>query len=120
MLIGGIVGLVLLAGIAGGGGWFAYTRYSKAKIEPTPFPSVPTSPQPSTVPVVADANQNGNSNSTPDPASDANSADANSNRVVTGTPKIIPKGAPAQTTKPSDAKTPPKPKGGDVRKGILP
>ena len=125
IVVGGLVGLLLLVGIAGSGGWFAYTRFylpSRAGAESSPSPS----PQP-TAPMLADANQNQNSNSAAGLANDANSADDNSNRpVVTGgpsprsTPQAVVKGTPAQTAKPPDAKARPKPKANDPRKTILP
>ena len=123
MVIGGIVGLVIVAGVAGGGGWFAYTRYSKAKAEPSASPTVQATQLPS-VPVAANSDADGNTNSNAVPANDANSADANSNRAGNSaanprpTPPTVTKGAPA-TTKPPDAKAPPKPKAGDDRKKIL-
>ncbi len=130
MLVGGLVGLLLLAGIAGGGGWFAYTKYylpSQTKAMPSPSPSIPATPSPqSTVPVLADVDRDGNSNSTAGTVTDPNSADDNSNRaVVTGgpnarsTPQTVTKGTSTQTTKPPTAKATPKPKAGDDRTKIL-
>ena len=130
MVVSGMVGLLLLAGIAGGGGWFAYTRYylpSKVKVMPIPSPTVQASPTPQpTAPVAADIDQNSNSNSTAGPVTDTNSSSDNSNRtVVTGgpttrpTPQVVTKGTPGQTTKPPTAKATPKPKARDDRTVIL-
>lgn len=129
MLVGGLVGLLVLGGIAAGGGWFAYTKYylpSQTKAVPSPSPSILASPSPqSTLPVLADVDRDGNSNSPTGSMNGSNSAEANSNRaIVTGGPNVrstqpSTKENPAQTTKAPTAKTPPKSKAGDDRTKIL-
>ena len=128
MFVGGIIGLLLLAGLAGGGSWFAYTRYylpSKTKAAPSPTIEVSPTPQPTT-PVVAEVDQNSNSNSTAGIVTETNSSTDNSNRsIVTGgpttraTPQVVTKSTPAQAIKPPTAKATPKTKGKDDRTVIL-
>lgn len=127
MLVGGLVGLLLLGGVAGGGGWFAYTKYylpSQAKASPSPTQQV--SPTPHSTPVLADVGQNSNSNSTTVLVPDANSTSGNTNsEIVTGGPTKglttpVTKAPPATgSAKPPTAKATPKPKGRDDRTVIL-
>ena len=128
LVVGGLIGLLLLAGIAGGAGWFAYTRYylpsrSKASASPSPSTTVLPSPEPS-APVLAETNQNGNSNTTPGQVSGTNSSESNSNQTAVtttrSTPSAAPKNTPAQSARPTLPKATPQPKAHDPRKDILP
>jgi serine/threonine protein kinase len=76
LLVGGLLGLLLLAGIAVGGGWVYYSRFYKAaqpKSLPTPAVTAP-SPSPS-VSVASEADENANKNR------DASVAETNSNSL---------------------------------------
>ena len=128
LVIGGLVVLLLLAGIGAGGGWYAYTKYYRAGgTTATPTPDVVASPSPSAT-VLADANQNGNSNASV--VTEANT-DSNANRAASttptpgtsvatrSTPEITTVSTPARTTKTPTAKATPKPKGRDERTVIL-
>jgi serine/threonine protein kinase len=68
MVIGILVGLLLLFGVAGGGGWYAYNKYyAKAKVVASPTPAPPASPSPApTVETVEDTGRDTNSNSASD------------------------------------------------------
>jgi serine/threonine protein kinase len=59
MLIGALLGVLLLFGIAGGGGWYAYNKYySKVTPLASPSPIVPVSPSPApTIETVADSSR---------------------------------------------------------------
>ncbi len=122
LVIGGIIGLLLLAGIVGGASWFYYTRYyAVAKPEPTPAPTVASPTPEPTVNVAADSDQNTNSNS-----NTADTVEANTNADTSQTPSTtLPrppettKKAPATTGPPPAAKASPKPKPKDDRTVIL-
>lgn len=123
LVIGTLVGLLLLGGIAAGGGWFAYTRYylpSIAGATPTPTPATGVSPTP-----------------TPETSGLANSDEANSSIEVTDNPDNTstnterttnPNETKSTTTSKNPGKTSPqnpgqkptqKPKGRDDRPNIL-
>jgi serine/threonine protein kinase len=73
-VVGGLIGLLILAGIAGGAVWYLYLRQQGAAT-PTPTPAPTAQPSPSgTAPVVSDTNLNGNSNANP---SDSNTSNSN-------------------------------------------
>ncbi|HRI04385.1 MAG TPA: protein kinase [Pyrinomonadaceae bacterium] len=125
VLIGGLVGILLLAAIAAGGGWYAYNNYYlPSQVKATPTPAATASPSP-TESVVVDSNSNSNANAE---VTQANSnTSTNTNKVVLTTPtdtrpdtptasKTPP---PAQTTKPPTVKATPKPKGRDDRTTIV-
>ena len=122
LVIGGLVGFLLLAGVAGGGGWFAYNKYVKGKVVPTPSPTIAATPTPQQTPLVADANTNSNANTAVGQPTDANSTDANANKLASNAgPKPPPttKTTPEQKAKPPETKATPKPKANDDRKKIL-
>ena len=127
LIIGSLVGLLILGGIAGGVGWYLYKNYSgtaKTTASPTPAPSVvPASPSPQ-APVLADTNQNANSNN--EVVDGANTKDDNSNSgptapgsTTTRPPQITAKSTPPKTTQTPPGKATPKPKGKDDKTVIL-
>ena len=126
MIVGGLVGLLILAAIAGGGGWYAYTKYSSSNVTPSPTPVQGVSPTTSPA-VLADADQNSNSNTLQ--TSDANTTGDNSNQTaVTSsspgsetrpTPQVVTKNTPAKATQAPAARATPKPKQRDDRTVIL-
>lgn len=105
--IGGLIGLFLLAGVAGGGVWFFYLRQpAAATSSPAPTPASQPSPSAS-APVVSDTNSNGNpnGNSTVPDASNTNLADANEAAPVSNPGQTRP--TPGSTTRPQQpGKTP--------------
>ena len=104
--VGGLIGLFLLASIAGGGVWFLYLRQPAAATStPTPTPVAQPSPNAS-APVVSDTNTNGNSNANSGvaDASNTNEADANEAAPVSNSGQTRP--TPPTTTRPQQpAKT---------------
>ncbi|MEP6787284.1 MAG: serine/threonine-protein kinase, partial [Acidobacteriota bacterium] len=127
LVIGILLGLLVLGGIVGGGGWYAYTKYSAAaKPVETPSPSPETSVSPTPSPtVMAETNTNANSNTTDLSNSNTAIPDQDQNDNTTGplTTKSVPqtptKNAPAKTTQVPTTKTPPKTKAKDDRTVIL-
>lgn len=123
LIIGLLVGLLLLAGIAGAGGWYIYTRRNAA-VQPKATPSpVPASPSPSPTPEMAvETNQNTTSSS--NTAAEANTAANNSTQTTSLPDTVKPqapgtKNTPGRTTQQPAAKSTPKPKGRDDRTVIL-
>ena len=123
-MIGGLVGLLVLGGIAGGGGWYLYTRNNAVKPATSPSPGA----QPSaTVPGVADSNSNGNSNAATQDVTDATAGETNADRSTTNsgqtstrsTPQATTKNQPAKTTQAPAAKATPKTKPKDDRTVII-
>lgn len=112
LVVGGLIGFLLLAGIAAGGGWYAYNKYvvaNKTTPTPTPIPSASPSPSPQ---VAADANGNTGSNTNTAVAADSNSADVNVNRPATTNPTpgtVSTKPTPQTGTKPVTGKAAPTP-----------
>jgi hypothetical protein len=126
MIIGVLVALLLIAGIGGAGGWYAYTHYYKAAVAtPTPSPSPMVSPTP-VQQIAVDTNSNTNANTE---VTDTNTSDTNANRTVAastpgpGSVKTTPgtpgKTGPVRTTQPPSAKPSAKPKSGNDRTVIL-
>ncbi len=128
IIIGGLIGLLLLAGIGGGVGWFYYSRNTAAVLpKATPTPVV-ASPSPSPTPEMAvetDQNSNSNSNTTAvETNTDTdNSAQNSSTTSVPGTvkPQQQPgtKNTPARASQPPAVKATPKSKPRDDRTVIL-
>jgi len=128
LFIGGLLALLVLAGMGLGGGWYFYNNYYKTAVvtpsaTPLPSPVISPSPTPETV-VASDSNINTNSNSV---SADTNSNDDNPGKVTVGT-TIPTTGKPPQTPArtvavrtPQPPKTRPsaKPKAGDDRTVIL-
>ncbi|MEO6655264.1 MAG: protein kinase [Pyrinomonadaceae bacterium] len=120
MIIGGLLGLLILAAIAAGGGWYAYTKYKVSNVTPSPTPAPTASPA-----VLADIDSNSNTVQT----SDANTADDNSNQTAgispspgtetRPTPQVVTKNTPAKSAQAPAAKATPKPKQRDDRTVIL-
>lgn len=123
LIIGGMIGLLLLLGIAGGAGWYLYSKRSVAQPKPTPSP-VPPSPSPSpTIAIAVESEQNSTSNSnTTVVESNANAETSSQNSSTTSVKPQPPTGiknAPGRTTQAPAAKQTPKPKGRDDRTVIL-
>lgn len=123
LIIGVLVGLLVLGGIAGGVGWFYYSR-NFAAVKPTPTPTpAPASPSPApTVEVIAESNQNTNSNTNTSVEANTNTDTAPRTTTAPGTvpPRQPVTGKnPDTTTKPPPAKNTPKPKPKDDRTVIL-
>jgi len=115
LIVGVLIGLLVLAGIAGGGGWYAYTRYyAKAVPIASPTPLAPASPSPEpTIETVADSSLDIDANtaetSEPVPAEPA-----------PGKQPVAGKNPPAKTTQaPPTSKPAPKTKPKDERTVIL-
>lgn len=124
-LIGGLIGLILLA-VAAGGGWYAYDRYYKAaQATPSPSPLPTASPTPSSNVATA------NTDNTNTEVADSNTATANANQgepanTATGpttrsTPQVTTRTTPppARTGQTPAPRNTPKPKPRDDRTIIL-
>jgi len=133
LVVGGLVGLLLLAGLAAGGGWFAYTRYyvpSQAEASPTPTAELPTpapTEEPAATPLVAEANANtamaANTEVT-ESDTNTNTAITTANRATTTTETRPSQTTPVARTTPRPPANPtvkatPKPKTGGDRTVIL-
>jgi serine/threonine protein kinase len=112
VVIGGLLGLLVLGGIAIGGGWYFYNNYSAAAVaSPTPAPSVEASPAPTTE-VVTESNTNTD-------LTESNTAtDTTEPQDARPTPQAVTK-APGRTSQSPTAKATPKPKAKDDRTVIL-
>lgn len=131
LVVGVLLGLLVLAGIAAGGGWYAYNKYylpSQVKESPTPTPEIKASPspQPTESVVIANSNSGVNSNANVAQTDNINSTETNSSRVVVSpppdarqTPQSVSKNPPVQTTKPPAVKATPRAKGKDDRTVII-
>jgi serine/threonine protein kinase len=136
LILGGLFGLLLLAGIAAGGGWFAYTKYYlPSQIQPAPTPVAelvtPTpepTPEATEAPVVAEANTNSDIEPTNAEISQSNSnangakvpALRNTNPADTRTSQTSPvTRATPRTPQTPAVKPTPKPKTGGDRTVIL-
>lgn len=117
-VIGAVFGLLVVVGIAVGGGWYAYNNYylpAQVQTAPTPAPEPTVSPSPQPSPtVMAEASQTPglSANSIPDvaeanPTSPSNRPAGPSSRPTPGTVSQNPPKAPAAP------KATAKPKGGD-------
>ena len=121
LVIGGLIGLLILGGIVGGGGWYAYSRYSAAKPVESPSPIPSPSPSPSAT-VMAETDQNTNSDTNSNVATVNSNTDENNTDETTPTkptPQIATKNTPAKTIQTPTTKATPKPKGKDDRTVIL-
>jgi len=130
LIIGGLIGLLGLAAVAGGGGWYAYKNYyAVAKPTPTPTAAPSVVPSPSAT-VLAEANKDTNSYTITEEVDNSNTANNNSNRAVVTTqtpgtvaprsaPPVATKDVPVRTSKPPAAKSTPKTKAKDDRTVIL-
>jgi hypothetical protein len=118
LVIGGLFALMLLGGIAAGGGWYWYTNYYAVspKATPSPAPSVRPSaePSPSATQLVETKDA-----VTPEPTREPDKNDVTTPRDVTTsnppdrqTPPTA-KATPPRTAKTPTAKATPKPKGDD-------
>jgi len=122
MVMGILVGVLLLFGIAGGGGWFAYKRYySKAAPLPSPSPMVQFSPSPApTVETVAEPGNDAGTNTAEvkETPSHTDPEPGTPSKQIGGT-----KNQPPRTTTssqpPAQPKAPPKGKPKDERTVIL-
>ncbi len=116
MMVGTLLGLLLLGGIAAGGGWYVYQNYYAGALPaPTPAPTVKPSPAP-TVEVAGESNT--------DPtvaADDSNSAVPTdpSQAQTRSTPSTVKGTNPGKTSQGPSAKATPKPKAKDDRTVIL-
>ncbi len=127
-LIGGAIGLVLLAGIAVGAVWYFYLRPQSATVA-TPSPTPTAQPTATAAPVVieTDGNSNSNSNSSLPDASNNNGDDVNSSTPSssnpgtrqTPAPTTIRPQVPTKTTTTPAPKATPKPKAKDDRTVII-
>ncbi len=130
LIIGGLIGLLVLAAVAGGGGWYAYKNYyAVAKPTPTPTAAPSLIPSPSAT-VLAEANKDTNSYTITEEVDNSNTANNNSNRAVVTTqtpgsvaprsaPPVATKDVPTRTTRPPATKSTPKTKTKDDRTVIL-
>ncbi len=128
LIIGVVVGLFVLVGLAGGAGWYLLSTNteSTSATTPTPTPVVEVSPS-ENPPILADTSQDVEEQSNTDTAIDSNTAGDDSNAAASTTQKPKTTKAPIQTvTKtapPKAAQTPataPKGKAKDDRTVILP
>lgn len=121
LVIGALFALMLLGGLAVGGGWYWYANYYAAKPEATPSPA-PTArpsvePSPSATQLVE--TKDTIDNTAPTPAREPEKIDTTTTRDVTTTnppDRQTPpstKATPPRTTKTPTAKATPKPKGDD-------
>jgi hypothetical protein len=123
LVIGGLLGLLVLGGIAAGGGWFAYTNYylpSQVAASPTPTVEPLISPSPEPSPTLM-ANTNSDDSNTEFTEANTNTA-APANRItpieIRPTTGPVAKN-PAKTPQTPGVKPTPKPKGRDDRTVIL-
>jgi len=129
LYIGGLLALLVLAGIGLGGGWYFYNHYYKADLvtpSPSPLPSPVSSPSPTPETVLAsDTNTDSNSNSVR--ADETNSSEDNPGKIAigsttptTGKPPQTPnKTVAVRTPQPPKTRPSAKPKAGDDRTVIL-
>lgn len=118
LVIGALFALMLLGGLAVGGGWYWYTNFYavKPQVTPSPMPSVRPSAEPSPSPTQLVETKN---DATPEPTREPDKTDVTTPRDVTTTnppdrqtPPAT-KTTPPRTTKTPTAKATPKPKGDD-------
>ena len=114
MIVGVLIGLLVLAGIAGGGGWYAYSKYyAKAapKASPTPIAQMSPSPQPTAETLAdssrdAETNTDGPKESTSVPTSEPGPAKPSAGKNPTAKTTQAPTTAkPTPKTKPKDERT---------------
>jgi serine/threonine protein kinase len=95
LVAGMLVGLLIILGLAGGGGWYAYNNYylpAQVQASPTPTPAPPVSASPTPSPAVM-------AEASPTPGANTNAAD----EVTTTAPTSLPSN---RTTSPSTRPTP--------------
>lgn len=104
LIIGGLAGLFVIAALAAGGGWYAYSNYSSLAPTPSPAQPIPASP----APVVADVSTDANANvavpsaTAPAPESIANSQPAAP--VTRSTPQVTAKAPTSRPSQPAASK----------------
>lgn len=126
LVVGSLLGLLVLGGVAAAGGWFAYTKYylpSVAETSPTPVPAetvLPT-PTPTATPETTGLTNSSETNSSIEitETNDGNTSTTNSDRPSQSDTRTTPSttknsGKTQPGTKPSQ-----KPKGRDDRTVIL-
>lgn len=119
LIIGALFAMMLLGGLAVGGGWYWYTNYYAIKpaVTPSPAPSVRPSVSPTPSPTQLVETKDMNSDPRPTPAREPDKTDTTPTRDVTTTtqPDRQPstRATPPRTTKTPAAKATPKPKGDD-------
>lgn len=115
-VIGGLFALMLLGGLAVGGGWYWYTNYYavKPEVTPSPIPSLrpSVSPTPSAT-QLAETKDNVNSTTTPDKTDTTTTRDLTTTNPPDRQTAPSTKSTPPRTTKTPTAKATPKPKGDD-------
>ncbi len=123
LIAGVLVGLLLLAGLGAGAGWYLLNGSNAAATTTTPSPTPNIADSPA---ILADTNQNVNSNSNTLAASDSNSDAGTSESTTsnistpgTATTKQTPKVGSPKTAQPPPTKVTPKPKAKDDRTVIL-
>src|SRR5436190_683930 len=123
MIAAALIGLLVLAGIAGGGGWYAYTRYYSRAVaipSPTPVPEFSPSPAP-TVDVVADSGRDVETDTTEAKETPTESSPDNTapGKQTTVTKTTTPGKTTTTTQPPPSTKSTPKTKPKDERTVIL-
>ncbi|MEQ1642865.1 MAG: protein kinase [Pyrinomonadaceae bacterium] len=119
MVVGGLLAMLLLVGVAAGGVWYLYLRQEATTVA-TPSPTPTAQPVATTAPVVVetDTNSNSNANSSLPDASNTNGSEVNNTTPTTSNPgarqtpvPTTPRSqAPPKTTTTPAPKAPPKPK----------
>lgn len=116
LVIGALFALMLLGGLAVGGGWYWYTNYYavKPEVTPSPLPSLrpSVSPTPSAT-QLAETKDNVNSTTTPDKTDTTTTRDLTTTNPPDRQTAPSTKATPPRTTKTPTAKATPKPKGDD-------
>ncbi len=121
LVVGGLLALLLLGGLAGGGIWYFYLR-PRATPAITPSPTPTAQPSPTTAPIVSETNVDANSNANSSLPEASNSTEVNTATTpssnpgtrqtpppITTRPQAPPKTAatpaPKATAKPKDDRT---------------
>lgn len=121
LVVGGLLALILLGGLAGGGIWYFYLR-PQATPAITPSPTPTAQPSPTTAPIVSETNVDANSNANSSLPEASNSTEVNTATTpssnpgtrqtpapITPRPQAPPKTAatpaPKATAKPKDDRT---------------
>ena len=121
LVVGGLLALLLLGGLAGGGIWYFYLR-PQATPAITPSPTPTAQPSPTTAPIVSETNVDANSNANSSLPEASNSTEVNTATTpssnpgtrqtpppITTRPQAPPKTAatpaPKATAKPKDDRT---------------
>lgn len=119
MVVGGLLAMLLLGGVAAGGVWYLYLRQEATTVA-TPTPTPTAQPVATTSPVVVetDTNSNSNANSALPDVSNTNGSEVNNTTPTTSNPGVrqtpvptTPRSqAPPKTTTTPAPKAPSKPK----------